>query len=409
MAHNTVLGTFWQVVRIAGQALWVIVMARSLGPSGYGTFAGIAGLATTLGGLVGLGTGYLLLQNVSRNPSTFGTHWLQAKLTTLFSGIVLVPLFAGLAYLVVKQHAVINVIVAIGVSELVCYPLVYVAGFAFQAHERMGQAGLVTAIMSGLRLLAIVVFLFAAPTRDLASYVWFHLAASISGALIALSIVHASLRPARARFSLRTKEVREGLSFSAVWFTGNAVTELDKTLALRLAGSELAGIYSVAYRMINALTLPVASLAQAAQPRLFRQATDRTAGGGLLVRHLVLVALVYGLAVSVVVWLCAGLLPLLLGQAFVHAAEAARLLIFLPPLVALRQIGNTLLMTSGRQLLRVLIELPGILLLIALATILIPRYGIAGIALTVSITEAALAACVWTSLWHAGRNHRPMR
>jgi O-antigen/teichoic acid export membrane protein len=403
MAHNTVLGTFWQVARIAAQSLWVIVIARSLGPSGYGAFAGIAGLATALGGLSGLGTGFLLLQNVSRNHSAFDEHWHKATLTTLFSGILLTALFSGITHLIVKNHASTAVIAAIGLSEVVCYPLVYAAGFAFQAHERLGWSGSLTAMMSGTRLLAVIVFWFSAPTRDLATYAWFHLIASVLSALYALTIVHLMLRPSSTRFVLRGDEIREGLSFSTVWFTGNAVTELDKTLALRLAGSEIAGIYSAAYRLVSALTLPVASLALAAQPRLFRQGANQAEGNPHLVRHLALVATVCGLVASIALLLLAGLLPVLLGQAFEPAVRATRLLVLVPPLFALRYIGNTVLMTTGRQLVRALIEVPGVLLLVGLALLWMPKYGLAGIAMTVTTTEGLLAASVWGALWSMKR------
>lgn len=403
MAHNTVLGTFWQFARIAGQALWVVVIARSLGPSGYGAFAGIAGLATTLGGLTGLGTGYLLLQNVSRDHSAFGAHWRKVTLTTLFSGLTLVALFSGIAHLIVKDHVGTAVIIAIGISEVVCYPLVYVAGFAFQAHERLGWSGSLAALMSGARLLAVIAFWFSAATRDLATYTWFHLIASVLCVLCAFTLVHAMLRPQRTRFVLRANEIREGLSFSTVWFTGNAITELDKTLAFRLAGSEIAGIYSAAYRLVSTLTLPVASLALAAQPRLFRQDTNQEGKNPHLVRHLALVATAYGLIASAMLFLLADLLPLLLGQAFEPAVRAARLLILVPPLYALRLIGNTALMTTGRQLTRALTEVPGIVLLIGLALLWMPKYGLTGIAMTVTSTEALLAAGVWCVVWNARR------
>ena len=409
MAHNTVLGTFWQFARIGGQALWVIVIARSLGPSGYGTFAGVAGLATTLGGLAGLGTGFLLLQNVSRDHSTFAAQWRKAALTTLLSGLLLAALFAGITHLVVQDHIAMAVIIAIGLSEIVCYPVVYVSGFAFQAHERLGWSGSLAAIMSGARLLAVLVFWFSATTRDLATYAPFHLAASMVSALCALTMVHMMLRPARARFVLRMNEIREGLSFSAVWFTGNAVTELDKTLALRLAGSEIAGIYSAAYRMVNALTLPVASLALAAQPRLFRQGANQAEGNPHLVRHLALVAVAYGLAASVALLLLASLLPWLLGQAFEPAVRGVRLLVLVPPLFSLRLIGNAVLMTTGRQLVRILIEVPGIILLIGLALLWVPKYGLVGLAMTVTTTEALLAAGVWGVLWSVRRKRHLTR
>jgi O-antigen/teichoic acid export membrane protein len=403
LAHNTVLGSIWQFARIGGQALWVVAIARVLGPSGYGTLAGIGGLAATVGGLTGIGTGYLLLQNVSRDNNAFASHWSKAVVTALLSGIVVVTVFTCITHHIVQEAATGRTIAAIGVSEALCYPMVYIASFAFQAHERMGWSGMLTSTMSSLRLLAVAAFWFFSTTHDLKSYIWFHLAASALCMLGALLMVQLILKPNRARFSLRFAELREGVSFSAAWFTGNAVTELDKTLALRLAGSEIAGIYSAAYRMVSVATLPVASLALAAQPRLFRQSINTQRDKTHLVRNLALLAAGYGVAASAALLLLAGVIPTLLGQAFAPAVREVRLLILLPPLFSLRLIGNAVLMTSSRQLTRILVEIPAILVLIGLATLWIPQYGLTGIAMTVTTTEGLLAAAIWTVVWNQRR------
>ena len=408
LAENTLVGMLWQFARIAAQVIWVVLIARSLGPSGYGTFAGIAGLATTLGGVAGLGTGWLLLQHVSRNKSTFDMYWRKASLTTLFSGLILAALFYPAARLIAGSYATAMTIAAVGLSELVCYPLVYLVGFAFQAHERLGWSSALATMMSGARLLAAMAFLSSSFTRDLTTYALFHVGASMLTMICALLLGQTMLRPQRTSFVLHIREIKEGLSFAAVWFTGNAVTELDKTLALRLGGGTVAGIYSAAYRFVSALTLPVASLALAAQPRLFRQSANPPDGSSRLVLRLALVAMAYGMAASLCLWLLANFLPVLLGKAFDPAARAARLLVLVPPLFALRLIGNAVLMTSGRQLMRVLIEAFGALILIGLANLWIPSYGIAGVAMAVTSTEALLAAGIWAMLWTPKKPQRSL-
>jgi len=403
LAHNTVLGTFWQFTRIAAQSLWVVLVARSLGPSGYGTFAGVAGLATTLSGFAGLGTGLLLLQNVSRDHSMFDAHWRRALLTTFWSGLLLGLVFFVIAQAITGSVASAFAVSAIGASELVCFPIVYAAGFAFQAHEHLGWSNALAACMSIARLLAVLVFWCAGTTLDLTTYAGFHLAASIIGALSAIAIVHFVLRPHPARYSLQPGELREGLGYSMVWLTGNALTELDKTLVLRLSGNAVAGMYSAAYRLVSALMLPVAALVLAAQPRLFRQSAVASKENPRLLKHLAGVALAYGLAASVALLFLAPLLPILLGHAFEPAVEAARCLLLLPPVYALRLVGNTALMTNGKQMSRVLIEGSGIVGLVGLALLWMPRHGVAGAALTITTTETLLAIMVWTVFWN-GRN-----
>ena len=407
LAHNTLLSAVWQAIRIGSQVLWVVVIARLFGAAGYGAFAGIAGLATAVGGLAGLGTGMLLLQNVSRNHEALATHWRKATVTTLISGLVLTALVSAGADALFGAHATLTAILAICMAELTCYPMVYVAGFAFQSHERLGWAGSLAATMSSARLVGVIIYSQSTHAPNLETYAMIHLAASIVACALALFVVQIVLRVQRAPFALSPGDLREGFGFSTIWFSGNALTELDKTLALRLAGSELAGIYSAAYRLVSALTLPVASLALAAQPRLFRNSSISLDGSdSRLIRLLLVVAAAYGCAASVVLLLGAGALPILLGPSFEPAAAAARLLILIPPLYALRLIGNTVLMTCGRQRTRVVIESLGLVLLIALSILWIPRFGLAGIAMTVTLTEAVLATVVLAIVWSGRRGAR---
>jgi len=403
LAHNTVLATFWQFGRVGGQALWVIVIARSLGPSGYGVFAGTAGLAVALGGLAGLGTGYLLLQAVSRDRESFGAYWRKALLTSLASGLILAAIFTAIASLVLGHAAGPEIIVVIAFSELVCYPLVYASAFAFQAHEKLGWSSALTTWMAAARLLAAILFWATDASQGLTGYIWFHLGASLLTALAAITLVQRMLRPQSTRFTLTPGEVKEGLSFSAVWFTSNAAAELDKTLALKLMGSEVAGLYAAAYRLASALTVPVISLSLAAQPRMFRHAANPSEGNPRLVQHLVVVTLIYSVAASVALFFLAGILPWLLGPAFAHSVPAARMLVLLPPLYSLRAIGNTVLMTNGRQLVRALTECAGIAALIVFALIWMPRYGLTGAVMAVIATEALLASLVWAVVWKTQR------
>lgn len=400
MAHNTVLSTFWQFVRIGTQVVWLILIARTMGPIGYGTFAGLAGLATTLAGLSGLGSGILLVKHVALDPGTFGERWRRTLTTTLLSGMLLAIPFVWLASQVAQPYASLSAVCLIGVSELVFFPLVFVAGQAFQAHERLGWAGLVHCLMGFSRMLAVVLFSASGVTKDLETYAVFHFVSSCIAMAGVLLIVELTLKPIGRLGLPGMQEIREGLGFSASWFTGNGLVELDKTLTLRLAGPEVAGLYSVAYRLVSVFTLPVAALTLAAQPRLFRKghSVDATTSHHLE-RHLLVSTTIYAVVASVAMYFLAGVLPWLLGDGFESAVEAARLLILVPPLFSIRLLGSTILMTSGHQARRVVIELLGLGLLIILAVAWIPSFGLKGAAMTVTTIEGLLAAAIWTLIW----------
>lgn len=397
MAHNTLLNSAWQGLRILLQGLWIVIAARLLGAYGYGQLAGLTGLATTLGGLVGLGTGYLLLQNVSRNPASLCSNWRRAILWTCTSGMLMASFFVALSHASVDSRVAWPSLVAIGIAELVCMPLIHVASFAFQARERLGWAGALVSVMSLARLLAAALLWWNSGQATISQYLWLHATVSILSAGFALVSVQLLLRPSDHKSSACHGDTIEGLKYAAAWTTNNATTELDKTLVLQLAGAGASGVYAAAYRLASVLTLPVASLVLAAQPRLFRAAMPGAHDqASSLVPRLLLGSVGYGLLAGGLLLLAAPLLPLLLGTEFEEASKLARWLLALPPLYAIRLLGSSLLMTRGRQMTRIMCEACGAVLLAALAFSFVPTGGATAMALIVTATETTVAIMVWT-------------
>ncbi|CAK0763390.1 Polysaccharide biosynthesis protein [Gammaproteobacteria bacterium] len=397
LAKNTFLVMFWQGGRIAAQALWLVLIARTLGPEEYGTFSGIAGLGAALGSFAGFGLGLVMYQEVTRQPAIFGEYWRRTLVVTAASGILFAIAFALFGDRVFGDTEGWLTIAAIALSELFCFPLGTAAIFAFSAHERMGWSAALSAILASLRVVAVTAFYFLAGTQTLAVYVWFHTAAAALFASLAILLVQVLLRPAAAPLILRWQDLRDGLGFSAVWVTSNALTSLDKALALRLAGDEVAGIYTSAYRFAAILALPMDSLAAAALPRLFR-GSHGAAANPRLVPSLLLVTFVYSLLAGTGLWLLADLLPLLLGKGFAAAAHAARWMGLFLPCYGLRVLGGNLLMAGGHKTQRVLMESGSLVSLVLFGGWWLPRFGLDGAVMMVIATEALLCIATWALL-----------
>ncbi|MDR3386997.1 MAG: oligosaccharide flippase family protein [Rudaea sp.] len=403
LAKNTAINAVWQFVRISAQLISLIVVARGLGPDGYGTFAGVSGLAAIGGGLATLGSNYLLLQGVARVPDTFSRYWHASLLTTMSGGIGLLTLFSLLAPLFLHVNIGVWPIMAIGASELVCYPIVYLAGFAFQAHERLGWGAALPALMAASRAIGAILYGAFDTNGGLSDYAWFHFGASISALVCVLAITTRKLSPTTVWKFFSLRELREGLSFSMPWFTTNALGELDKVLAVRLAGAEATGLYTAAYRLMSILTLPVASLALAAQPRLFRLANESGNATQRLVSQLSIAAILYSVAAMICLAVLAITLPIFLGQSFMPSLQTARLLIIVLPLFAFRILGSIVLLSAGHPIQRARIEAFGILVLYTLATLLIRPGSLNGIVLAVCITEATMDILLWVAIFKAFR------
>lgn len=402
LAQSSLVVMAWQAVRLLMLAAWVIVAARALGPNGYGAFAGIAGLATVLAGFSGLGIGLLMYQRVAIAPTEFGYRWRQTVAATLASGLALALVFVPISQLsiVLVDWEIVTLIAA---SEIFLFPLVGMSAFAFAAHDNMGWAAALPTISAMLRLMAMLFFLDFAPTQDLGHYLWYHLVASAAGSLISLICVHRVLRPSRATLSIGKSDFAEGLAFAAVWFTGNAMSSLDKSLVLRIGGSTMSGLYASAYRFASVFVMPIDALVMSAMPRLFR------AGAGCdthprLISYLCLATVIYGVMVGGILWLVAGYLPWLLGAQFAEAVPALRWMCLFIPLYGMRQLGSQLLVAEGRKVSRAAIEICALVFMVLLAHVLIPAWGLTGAVAMLLLTEGLLALVVWRAALLSGRS-----
>lgn len=390
--------TFWQFGRVGLQALWMVLIARLLGAASYGIFAGYAGLASALGAFTGLGFGLTLLQEVSRERARFGSSLRHAGMATLLSGLGLWLLFTAIANTLLG-HAVSALAVAcIGVAEIVAFPATILSSYAYQAHERPGMAGVMYTIVPLGNLIAVALYFLFGEGDSLLAYAPYHAAVACAASAAAWCVMRHQLCPPAADRRLPTRdETVESASYSLMRVIDTAMVSLDKSLVLRLAGAEVAGWYTVAFRLVSVLSIPVSALAMAALPRLFR-ARGRL-NDGRLVTGLLIASLAFGSLGAVGMLAGAALLPWLLGHTFANAAHAAQMLCLAPLLMGLTATGANVLVTSDRRALRMAAQVSGLAVLYGLAATLIPRYGILGAAAMLQGALAATATLLWLAVF----------
>lgn len=405
LARNTVLATGWQGIRVALQAVWVVLLARAIGPSGYGSFAGMAGLAAALGSLTGLGFGMLMVQDASRDREHFAVAWKRALYLALASGVLLWLAYMVIAPMVFRARISPWDYAAIGLPELVCFPVTIIAAYAFQLHERMGWAGALFALITIGNLIAVGAFLGTSPVRTLVHYLPFHAAGAILASVCAVVLVLRLLQPAKTRFSLSRRDLGEGMGFSLMRIADTGMTSLDKTFVLLLAGNQAAGIYGSAYRFVSVLAMPATSLGMAALPRLFRNQHAQRATQKRLVRILLVATILYGLVAAALAYALSGLLPVVFGPAFARTAEVARWLAISPLLYGLYTLGCNVLVTTDRRAFRIAAQAIGIVLLGATGFMWIPRFGLGGAAGMLLFTQFATTLLLWGLI---GRNRAPL-
>lgn len=406
IARATLRTTAVLGLRVAVQAGTLLLIARLLGPKDYGAFAGVAALAVMLGALSSFGMHLVLLSEVSREPERPAPILPAALATTLLCGSLLLGLYLLIALTFLRPSGIrLDVLVPLGITELLLQPLLNLPAWTDLGRGHVARSQLLGVFPLLLRSVVALALWWLQPANILRDYVVGSLFASIVALYVATLTVRGAWPAVREWRLPRWREWREGAGYAAPGITELAPSELDKSLATRLLPLEGAGIYSAGARIMGALTIPVVAMLVAALPRLFHHANKDALRARLLVRTIIVASVGYGFSLAVVLWWSAPFFGWLFGHQYAGLASAVRWLCIALPAMALRTAVGTILITLGRPWIRAVFEIIGLIVLIAAAMLLAPRYEIPGMALALACSEWIMAgiglAWIYRSM-HAG-------
>lgn len=394
LARSSIAVMAWSVARLGAQLAWVLLLARCLGASNYGTFSGVASLAIAMSGFVGVGLSLKMYQDTARDLSIFSSRWRQAFQAFIVSGVCLAAIYFVIARIFFPAVDWC-LLLAIAVSELTLAPLVALVGNAYAAHGQMGRAASVPVQLSFARLLGVFALLSVSHVTSIEIYGWLHMLATglAAGFIWRTCTRRLDIQPSQEK--LRWSVLKEGLGFSAVQASALALSTLDKSFALRWGGDLIAGRYVAAYRFVSVAVLPVDSLMIAVMPQLFRAGIKRDRTSIPLILLLALSTGGYGLVMGGLVWYSANLVPWLLGGSFSGAENAVRLLAWYVPLYCLRALGANVLLTFGWKTWRFLFEMAALTCMLVIAAWRIPSSGLSGAVSALLAAEVLLGTLVW--------------
>jgi O-antigen/teichoic acid export membrane protein len=273
--------------------------------------------------------------------------------------------------------------------------------FGYQALERLSVSGALLTIAPIARFVAVALAI-ALDVRHLGSFSAIYLGC-VSVAVLAALLWFWPRSPKVTQTYRLIDTIREGAPYVVSSLAVTAGNELDKTIMLRAAGDVSAGLYSAAYRVIQAAILPVNSLVLAVTPRLFKTSQLPMKMGN----HLVVFTTIYALLAALATFLLAPLLPTLLGQNFNAAVEVLRAMCIVLVTSSVRQIVVAQLTASDRQSARNWIEgLTAITTVLAMLFI-IPAWGVWGAVCVLAAADIVVVTTAWLAL--AGRQQDSFR
>jgi len=396
LARNAGWMLVGQGIKLLIQALYFIVIARSLGAQNYGAFVGVVGLVGILMPFATMGSGYLLIKNVSRDSRQFRKNLGNALFTTMLSASFLFIAVVGISHFLFPAKIPVKLTMMIAGSDLFCISITLICAQAFMALERMKWTASINVLLSALRLTAAVILATVRGNPTALEWGEFYLVSTAMAAVLAFVLVVAKLGAPAFNFVRRGAEIREGFYFSVAQSAQTVYNDIDKAMLARLSTLEGTGIYGAAYRLIEVSFTPVAAVSVAAYPNLFRIGVDGIAATLRYVRPLIVRALGYATLLAVALLAGAGVVPLILGSEYRLTTEALRWLAVLPLLKAVHSLLADALIGAGYQALRTSITAGVAVFNVCINMWIIPAYSWRGAAWSSIATDALLLAAYVT-------------
>jgi O-antigen/teichoic acid export membrane protein len=344
-----------------------------------------------------VGAGILFLRYVSQDVKKFSSYWGNILFTTLGVGLLLVLALRWIGPRVIGSAGAL-ILLPVALGDAICGQLTLCAGQVFQAFERMKITAILNLVTNLLRFITatlLLAFLHHATAGQ-----WALAALTVSALTVIGSVTVVFLQLGRPTFNFRLMASRlvEGIVYAISGSTTSVYNDLDKTMLSHYGMNAANGIYTMAYRVVDICTIPVRSVQGAAVPRFFRVGVAGPVSTRAYAIRILKRTSLLGLAAALGSFVCAPLVPLLVGHGFAQSVSALRWLCLIPLFRSFHLSAGDAMTGAGRQRVRLGTQFAASLLNFGLNLWLIPAYGWIGAAWASLMTDGTLAAMNWTAL-----------
>ncbi len=387
-------------LKIFVQAGYFILIARALGPAQYGAFVGTVALIALVAPFGGVGSGNLLIKNVSRDRSLFAEYWGNALLISFVSGALLLGLVLAVAHFALPATIPWTLILLVSLSDILFVKGAEIGAQCFQATDELRYTAFVTLLPYILRMIGAVIVFVVWRHATALMWGWFYLGCTVISAAVAITLATAKLGgPSLALWRIRG-EIEEGFYFGASLSAQTVYNDIDKMMLARLSTLDATGIYAAAYRLIDVAFTPVRSVLYAAYANFFRHGKAGLAVSYSYAKKILPKMLGYSLLIFVGLYVAAPIVPIILGKDYARAVEALRWLALLPLFKSIHYFLADSLTGAGYQRIRTAGQIGVAVFNVALNLWLIPAYSWRGAAWSSLASDGALALTMYVAVMY---------
>lgn len=353
---KVVLNTVWillsKVIQIFIQFYYFVFITRALGPSDYGGFMAVLALTYVVAPFSSWGRGALLVRNVSRDPASFSYSWGNALLVTVCFGSLFSVAIVAISPWVLPQSLPLALVIYITISLLIFDRLTLVAGYAFQALQRLEITALLNVLSRLSNLVAAAIFVGFDRSHDLILLGQIYLGTVIAVSIISFILVQNQLGSPRLDFKAIIKDLKHGFYLSIGMSSQTIYNHIDKTMLAKLSTLSSTGAYAAGFRLVQIATIPIVAIGGAAYAKFFQKGEKGIQGSWSLAKRLLPISVGYSALASLALYFGAGYAPLILGEEFSDVVEVIRWLAIVPLLRTLHFFPSDALTAADRHSVR---------------------------------------------------------
>ncbi len=401
MSSSLVRNSSWlmagQGMSVVVQATYFIFLARLLGAHQYGLLVGATALIALVSQHSSMGSGFIFLRYVSPDLSKFGTYWGYVLTSTVVGASIIVTVITVLSHWILPKMDP-TAVICLAIGDCLFLQLTNGAGRVFQTFERMHFSAASSLIVNTLRLCTAGCMLKFWHHATATNWAVASMLVSAVGSTMAIILISVVFGRPRWFGPLLKKHTIEGLLFSSSTTTSSVFNDIDKVLLGHYGMTVANAIYAMAYKAIDTSFMVIRSIYNAAFPRFCREGASGVAATRVFAKSLLSKTFWISIAISVLLFFCAPLIPKFVGEAFAPSVLALRYLCIIPVLRSCHMSAGDAIAGAGFQRIRFSYELGAAVVNLGLNLWLIPLYSWKGATISSLLTDGGLALVSWKAV-----------
>lgn len=407
IVKNSLWELLAKIINIGCQAAYFTVIVRVLGTNNYGAFIGITALTALIFPFANLGSGDVLIQQVSRDKKVFSSYWGNALIVIFVASLLFVFIAYFISPLIFPNITNLQAVLAILLADLTGLGVFMVSAKAFLSHNLLKNSSLLQIINTIIKLIAALLLVTCFKNPSLIEWSYLYLLSSIVTAIIGIVWVNKTLGRPKIVYQAIPEMINQGIYFAIGESAYNINSDIDKTMLASMSTLEATGLYGAAYRLIQVGTIPINALLSAAYPRFFQEGAKGIKGCLNLVKSVLPFVVIYGVISLVGFVVFAPWVVYVLGDEYQNAIATVRWLAPMPIIGSIQLLLANTLTGAGFQKTRSAIQVFTALGNVGLNFWLIPLYSWKGAAWATLSSDSFRVICLAIAVaWFYGQQKK---